>query len=287
MSSPTRPTPGRHLARRAATMLLSLATLGASLAACSDASGPDDAVDDALVSVDLAADEGEAIAREIADFAAPGFSAGQPFDEAAPLLAPPQGCTYVPATGSYTCGATSNGNLTVSRTVTFFDASGATMLDYDPSLTASVRHVLEVNGSRTAEGPNGSFSGVVHRSRTRTVSGLAGAETSHTWNGNGTANDTTTHAGARNTRVYSKAVRDTATNVVVNLPRSANPWPVSGQVVHNVAATLVVTGARSETRTVERRVVVTFNGTASVPLSVGGVSCTLHLDTRSVSDCSR
>lgn len=259
------------------------------LAACADSpSEPSDAASDAVVAADLAASEGEAIALELSEFLAPSFTFGRPADGAVSLLAPPQGCTYDAASGSYTCAASASGGVTVSRTITYLDAAGATMADFSPSLTASVRYVTQRDGSWTGQGPNGgTFASAIHRTRTRIVSGLAGQETQHVWNGTGVANDTSSHAGAANTRVYSKAVRDTATNVVVTLPRSTNPWPASGQVVHHVSAKVVVTGARNETRTVERRVVVTFNGTASVPLTVGEVSCTLHLDTRRVSDCSR
>ncbi|MFL5582998.1 MAG: hypothetical protein ACJ8AO_21740 [Gemmatimonadaceae bacterium] len=240
---------------RSAAVGASLAAL-ATLAACADSPTEPSAqiATDAVVAADLAAAEGEAVAADLGDFVDPSFSASR----------------------------------TVARTVTYFDAAGAEMPAYDASLTASVRFDTHVDGARSGTGPNGgTFTTAVHRERSRTVTGLAGAETQRTWNGTGAANDTTTHVGALNTRVYTKAVRDTATDVVVLLPRASNPYPASGQVVHHVTGKVTVTGARSETRTFERRVVVTFNGTAAVPVTVGSASCTLHLDTRSVDGCSR
>lgn len=242
------PTRAARLAGLASLLLLS------SLAACADSPAePADAATDAVVALDLAASEGDLVALEVADLVDPSFAASR----------------------------------TAARTVTYFDAAGATMAAYDPGLTASVRYETRFDGARSGSGPEGSFSTAVHRERVRTVSGLAGAETERTWNGTGAATDTSTHTGPRTTRVYTKTVRDTATNVVVRLPRSSNPYPISGQVVHTVAGKVVVTGARSETREVSRRVVVTFNGTAAVPIRVGSASCTLHLDTRRVDGCSR
>jgi hypothetical protein len=67
--------------------------------------------------------------------------------------------------------------------------------------------------------------------------------------------------------------------------RATHPYPLSGVAVRVVDYTVVSTGKQVETTTVHKRVVVTFNGTADVPISLGDYGCVLHLDTHKVDGC--
>jgi hypothetical protein len=67
--------------------------------------------------------------------------------------------------------------------------------------------------------------------------------------------------------------------------RAAHPYPLSGAAIRVVDYTVLSTGKQTETTTVHKRVVVTFNGTADVPISLGDYSCILHLDTHKVDGC--
>ena len=130
-----------------------------------------------------------------------------------------------------------------------------------------------------------------HHARDYTVSGLAGAETSRTWNGTGTSADTASHGGERGTRTYVSTGSHVATNVVFLVPRSAGRWPQSGTIERTVAGSATVTpvGEAPRTRAFARTVRVTFDGDATAAVSVTGPdgtrTCTLDLATRQVAGC--
>lgn len=267
----------RRPAVRFRPALLAVATLA--LAACSsDATDPAGALTDAEVSADVAAAAGPAIAADVASFDATEQAAG---------IAPgsTNGCALL--SGRFRCTAVTASGVTTTRTFAFLDAAGATQSAYDASTTARVDATVDVAGSASGTARDGGFVTKFHRTRSHSLSGLAGAETQRTWDGVGAGLDSTTITGSLNTRQYVGQAADTTTAVVVKLPRSANPYPVSGQHVRVVNATLSVEGRRVSSRQVTRRAVVTFNGTAAVPMTINGVVCTLHLDTRSVDGCTR
>jgi hypothetical protein len=117
--------------------------------------------------------------------------------------------------------------------------------------------------------------------RTMTVSGLAGSETQRSWSGVGTRSDSahvTNDGVARRTRLRSV---DRISSVVYALPRSANPFPKSGSITHDITMSSTAdNGSSSNTRTATRHVVVTFNGTQTASVMVGTTACTLDLVTR-------
>ena len=129
----------------------------------------------------------------------------------------------------------------------------------------------------------------VHRTRNMLTSGLLGQETSRTHNGVGTSNDATTITREGRTRKVEESSTDATVNVVFNLPHETNPWPVSGQIIRNVNATITVTSRdHAETRTISRRIVVTFppDAQGNVTVQIGSVTCTFNLVTRRVANCS-
>ncbi|HEY2379341.1 MAG TPA: hypothetical protein VGH98_25385 [Gemmatimonadaceae bacterium] len=186
------------------------------------------------------------------------------------------GCTYSSSTGRFTCSAITAGGLTLNRDYAFYDAGNVAQSAYDASLTASANFHVSVTGTHTAD--NGQD--VVNRDRNLTVTGLAGAETSRTWNGTGTRSDN----GYRNLsdvkRSYTVNDNVTVSNVVVNLPRSSNPWPMSGTITRQISGTASVekTGV-SKSFSVTKTVTITFNGTQDATVSVGGNTYTLDLST--------
>ena len=125
-----------------------------------------------------------------------------------------------------------------------------------------------------------------HEQSERIVSGLAGPETQRVWNGTGTSADTATHSASGGTRSYAKSTTFAAANVVEKLPRSSFRWPQSGTITRTVSAKLSTSGSGDVTRTVQRTVVVTFNGTSLVPITLGDLACTLNLETARVSGCT-
>lgn len=240
---------------------LALAVTG--LAACSDTTEPQ-ALTDAEVTADVAVASGDAIALDVAALLGNEVFAGLAAAGAAGEDSPPA--------------------MNVTRSRTCFDQTGAVQAQCDPATTASMRIAVTMSGAHTGE----RFTAAVNRTRTDSISGLLGTETSRTHNGTGTSADTLTWSGERGSRTSTETSLDSVINVVFNLPRATNPWPVSGTVVRNVSGTVTVTGARDGTRSYQRRVEVVFPADAqgNVTLRVNDRTCTLNLVTRTVTGCS-
>lgn len=184
-------------------------------------------------------------------------------------------CTYSAAAGRFTCPAIVKNGLTLARSAAFFDANGVAMSKPD-SLTASANFQLTVNGVHVAL----TGADTISRSRNMTATGLLGKETSRTWNGTGSRADAGFRSDSGVTRTYHTTDNVTFTNVVVKLPRLANPWPISGTVVRQVAGSGSATrSGTTRTFTLSRVVTITFNGTRLVPMTVGTTAFTLDLMT--------
>lgn len=186
------------------------------------------------------------------------------------------GCTYSASTGRFTCPPITSGGLTLNRDYAFFDANNQPQSAYDAAVTASANFHVSVSGIHTAL----TGADTVNRDRNFTVSGLAGAETSRTWNGTGTRNDHGERDGTDAKRNYATNDQLTVTNVVVNLPRSSNPWPMSGTITRHITGTASVSRSGvTKSFSVDRTVTITFNGTQTVTMTVNGNNYTLDLST--------
>ena len=186
------------------------------------------------------------------------------------------GCTYSSTTGRFTCPPITVGGLTLNRDYAFYDANNVAQSAYDASLTASANFHVSVAGVHVVD--NGADT--VSRDRNLTVSGLAGAETSRTWNGTGTRDDHGERDFTDAKRNYHTTDNVTVSNVVVNLPRSSNPWPISGTITRQISGTASVTKAGvSKSFSVTRTVTITFNGTQYATVTVGTNTYTLDLST--------
>src|SRR6476469_1563643 len=132
------------------------------------------------------------------------------------------GCTYASATGRFTCPDIVKNGLTLHRTLLGADT--------------------------------------ISRTRSMTATGLLGHETSRTWNGTGNRTDGGYANDTERTRTYHTTDATTFTNVVVNLPSSANPWPMSGTVTRQIAGSgTVVKNGVTRTFTISKIVTITFN----------------------------
>lgn len=190
--------------------------------------------------------------------------------------------------------------LEFSRTRTCYDASNAVVAGCSP--IASVRKVVThvtVAGTRsgshpTRTGGTATWDGSVNRVVDDTVvrnfnTATPPVETSRTHSGVGTGNDVTHFENGDVSRTSTETSTDSIKAVTWNLPRSSNPWPVSGSIKRVLSATIEVTrGSQSETRTFNRTVTVTFPADAqgNVVLTVNDRTCNLNLVTRAVSNCT-
>lgn len=161
------------------------------------------------------------------------------------------------------------------REVLFFDAEGAEQDGYDPLLTASINTILEIEG----EASRGDMSWSLDRSRDMWVTGLEGEETERTWNGTGSEDRSRARVlegGAE--RSYEFEGDLLVEDVVRGVPRSENPWPLSGTITRDVEIE-IENGPRGD-ESISRIVVVTFNGTQFVTMTVNDVEYEVDLAER-------
>lgn len=182
-------------------------------------------------------------------------------------------------------GGYSTGDKTETKSVTrsfqFFDAAGNRMTAFVHGTTASVRFLLTTDIRRTMDS---TYVAASHSRSDHTLSGLLGDR--RVWNGTGSSADTTSHRDGTIMRTYTGTAADTIVAVTFMANREVNRYPLSGTAIHVVNYVKTFTGRETGTMTVNRRVVVTFNGTNMAVMRIGNVTCSLNLDTRKAEHCS-
>ena len=269
------------MTRSIPTRLIALA-LAAGLAACADSTAPRNSVTDAQLTIDAADDAGDATVLDLSLMIGSEAQAGLALASAAPLGFSSQtaSCTYSAGVGRFLCPTvTTQEGLSLDRSYAVY-AGGAAQSSYSASATDSINFQTLLMGALARD----ARSAWINHTRTMTVSGLAGTETQRTWNGTGVRSDSahvTENSVARRSKFHSV---DVISNVVFRLPRSANPYPQSGAITHDITVSATIDRAGGQnTRTATRHVVVTFNGTSTAAMTIGTRSCTIDLVTRSVS----
>ncbi|MEX2179763.1 MAG: hypothetical protein WD801_13690 [Gemmatimonadaceae bacterium] len=251
------------------------------LSSCTESTEPS-LFDDDDVAADIATSAGEAIASAIGVMSTNQLSASLSVAES--------------HHGGHGNGAHA---VDVTRSRTCLDADGAVVTGCTP--IAAVRKIVThatVDGTRgdtrvNRRGETVTWSGAVHRVMDDTLTRVFDtadppSETARVHDGVATADDTTTFTNGTMSRTASESAIDSVRAVTWNLPRSANPWPVSGSIVRNTAATVTVSdGDRTETRSFSRRIQVTFPADAqgNVTLQIGDQVCQLNLVTRRIVAC--
>lgn len=259
------------------TLLAAAVVLG--LAACdSTTSATPTLLTDATINADVATNSGDAMAAAVETMV------GNDIFNALPYVA--SNSDELPA-------------LEASRTRTCYDATGQVMANCSPlsSVRKIVTHV-EINTSRTGTsstegGTAKTWSGAVHRISNDTLvrtftAAQPPVETARTHSDVTVGHDTTAFTEGNFVRSVAEATRDSVKAVKFNLPRSSNPWPVSGSIVR--VDTVHATATRenkTETRTVVGIVEVDFPADAqgNVVLKVNDKVCNLNLTTHVVSNC--
>lgn len=247
---------------------------------------PDTVLTDRQVSMDVANSAGDAIASDLQSLDDGASLSGVNFSinidaargDAQSTAAP---CTY--SAGRWSCAAVVSNGVTTARSYAYYDANGQPMQTLDNLKTASINYQFSMNGTHVRDS---TFTETTHRTRNVTVSGLLGAETTRRWDGYGASADTNTHHDAVSTRRYAGKSADSLKAVVYPQPRPRGSFPLSGSIIRVVNYTVTSTGKGIETRSVDRRVVTTYNGTALAKIQSGTVTCTLHLDTHKVDGCT-
>lgn len=177
--------------------------------------------------------------------------------------------------GSFECDDVEHDGLTLTRTCTFYDASGAVQTEYDPESTASVVIHAELSGSVDRM----EWSATVDRVRDVEITGLAGDETELVWNGTGSGTMSRIRQSSDGGEMQmSMSSTETATNVTVPVPRTEDGWPLSGTITKTV--TMTVTGGPRDGTTHSRDVTITFDGSQYAEVTLNGETFTVDLAER-------
>ena len=268
-----------------------LLTVGA-VACSTDVAGPP-SLDDAQIDADIAATSGDAVASQITSFTdnvtaagsfsmiAPSFNVGVGSGSKPSMDGISPTCSY--ASGRYSCSATTERGLTVTRSFAFYNGQGQTVQNWDPSVVESVNFQAQVDGDFSKDFV---WNLSIHRTANLTVSGLISHAPQRLWNGTGSGNDAISHVGLDGIRSLSGTSSVSVTNVLMPAKDAASQIPLSGSIGIDVQYTASLQGATgSVSKEVTRHIAVTFDGTNSPALQIGSMHCLLHLDTHSVDSC--
>ena len=167
------------------------------------------------------------------------------------------------------------GELSGTRSVTFYDAAGKEQAAYDSLTTASIHVVLDIAGDVA----RGVWSGSVKRTRDMTVSGLAGVETTRTSNGTGSEDVQRSRTLDDGTEAsFNLKGSFTQENVVVPAPGADKKYPLSGKITRKMSVAVVNGPGGDMTRDVT--VVITFDGDNTATAVVNGETHEIDLDAR-------
>lgn len=251
------------------------------LAACKENTSPAASlINDSTVTADIAASSGDAMATAVTGMVGNETSVGM-------------------APGAVSLGLAGLGS-DYSRTRTCYDSTGAVVAACSPLssvrkiITSATLNTARTDTTATTGGATITFSGAVHRAWTDTLFRIftSGTETSRKHSGLQISHDTTAfgRVGVADsvTRTHDEAAIDSVRGVTWNLPRSTNPFPVSGYVVridtvHTTFATAKASASKTEVKVV--KIVFPPDAQGNVTLTIDTKTCTLNLVTHAVTNC--
>lgn len=188
-------------------------------------------------------------------------------------------CPYDQASGRHICPTATNGEgLTLDRSYEFlagttpqelFDIHTTTRIDFQHHLFGTI---TRQNGSATID----------HRADVDVTPGQNGWNFQRVWNGSGATTLGALYDDGTISRTYQMNASTTLADVVVAVPRSPNPWPLSGTMTHVFTGTRTREGARTVSRTISYTATITFNGQSVVPVDVGTKMLCVNLATRRI-----
>lgn len=264
-----------------AVALVTLATSGFIVTSCSSDSTTgtlSTILSDSMATQDVATTSGDAIATSVETMAA---------NEVATL------------SFDVLRSVSASNTFTLNRTKTCYDGSGVVVAACSP--LSSVRKIVSLvtmdgsrgSGSAVTGGSATTWSGAIHRvSNDTTVRNFSTAATpaeiSRTHSDVIVGHDTTMFSDATTTRKHVETYHDTVKGVTWNVPRSSNPFPVSGSIVRVDSVHVTVSKAnQTETKDRVHTVEVDFPADAqgNVVLKVDAKTCSLNLVTHAISGC--
>jgi len=114
------------------------------------------------------------------------------------------------------------------------------------------------------------------------------SDTVRTWNGTTAAADTGSYSASPYNVSFTGTATDALVNVVYLHPASRYPYPITGRFQRTAHWVYSYTGASSGSGSVNRTVIVTFDGTKNPTVQVTGgttLTCKVDLTNSNVSNC--
>ena len=245
MTSTTRP---RYLAIAAAAML----------AGC----GGDSIISTTSTPVDLTRVFSEMSLPAVSGATRAAGGVGGAAGPTAPFAGVPKGCSYTLASQSFVCAPITQGGLTISQSYTLLNASGGSLASFEPTTLAAVRMQSTIDGTQIGGDPL-----VIVGRQDQTLSGLQTSK--HVLNGT----TTTTLSGAFGSGRFIPSAepvtittKSTTTDVVIPANSDAKAYPLSGTVALDETISL------RNLPPFTTRIVLTFNGTSKVKMTIDGVA---------------
>lgn len=253
-------------------------------AACSSDSTSPASTTTAEIAATNRADAGEGAAMTVGQLAANEASMGADVVTAGAAVAGVAvNCTGPDGSGWYSCVADFENGLTVTRQIRFWEGT-AYGLGWNAGVTDSVNHAWTAAGTINSIGRPGKVWTIDDAAAATmiVIPGAQGAMPQHSWTGTAARHQSSTYTVNSVERIFDHVAHDTVTAVTFQMPRTTNPFPLSGSIIRNVTTNFT---AGSDSRTVTRRFVVTFNGTNIATLQDGALTCDLDLTLRTVANC--
>jgi len=174
-------------------------------------------------------------------------------------------CTFSSTDNRVDCPAVTHRGLTITRSFSYLDASGAVQQAFDTAKTNTVNAQTTVTGTRVHH--DGADTSTVNSKSDITVAGLASGSTQRTVNGTASGSENT--VGTNEDGVHFTATRvagDTVSGVIIPLQNGRPTFPTAGTIVRSMRATVTLSGQTPTTSS--RREVITFDGTSTAKISV-------------------
>jgi hypothetical protein len=172
----------------------------------------------------------------------------------------PAGCSYATASASFICAPITQGAFTITQSYQLLNGSGSPLSAFEPTSLAAVRMQGTITGTETDALGTLTLDG-------REDQTLSGLQTNrHVLNGTATMNMSGTYMSGTVSTPITSTMTTTISDLVIPANPGPNTYPASGTIT--IDETSVVPGIPLS----PTRIVVTFNGTSKVKVTVDGVS---------------
>ncbi len=175
----------------------------------------------------------------------------------------PTGCSYAIASQAFVCAPVTANGITITQSYSLLNASGGALSFFEPTSLAAVRVQSTITGTETTGGDSFTIDG----RQDRTLSGLQTSK--HTLNGTTTTNLSGTFgAGAftPSAEPFTMTIKSTTTDLVIPANADAKTYPASGTIALEQTMTLRTLAPFTT------RIVLTFNGTSNVKITIDGIA---------------